>query len=59
MKTNVSILALSIHKSKLMVQELQDLRVFFFSLVFFAILDKISLTMVHMDGNIMKILFQN
>jgi hypothetical protein len=59
MKTRVSILALRIHKSKLMVQELQDLKVFYFSLVFFAILDKFSLTMVHTDGNIMKILFLN
>ncbi len=48
---NVSTFALDIHKSKLTVQELQDLRllVVYFSLVFFG---KILFTIVCMDGKV-------
>jgi len=46
--------AMDIHKSKFMVQELQNFKVLImnFSLVFFTILNKISLTMFHLDGKI-------
>jgi len=46
--------AMDIHKSKFMVQELQNFTVLImnFSLVFFTILNKISLTMFHLDGKI-------
>jgi hypothetical protein len=47
-----STFAMDIHKSKLMVQELQKFKVLtiHFSLVFFTILNKISSTMFHLDG---------
>jgi hypothetical protein len=46
--------AMDIHKSKFMVQELQYFKVLamHFSLVFFIILNKISLTMFHLDGTV-------
>jgi hypothetical protein len=54
MRINMSIPALHIHKSKFMMQELQDSRILkvYFSLVFFAILTKISLTIVCLDRKI-------
>jgi hypothetical protein len=49
-----STFAMDIHKSKLMVQELQNFKVLtmHFSLVFFTIINKISLTMFHLDGKV-------
>jgi hypothetical protein len=49
-----STFAMDIHKSKLMVQELQNFKVLtmHLSLDFFIVLNKISLTMFHLDGNV-------
>jgi hypothetical protein len=49
-----SIFVMDIHKSKFMMQELQNFKVLtmHFSLVFFTILNKISLTMFHLDGKV-------
>ncbi len=53
MKTNVSTLALNIHKSKLTMQVLQGLRakeIYFYFIFFFVILSRISFTNICLDG---------